>query len=92
MGCKAVQFGKRLTFRRNISPPVGLVPASGCLWLGLLLDPEDGGNMSLRNVRLSSSTGCYKLEDRTLQVNTCLIQCILKHNCKNGSKAGEILD
>jgi hypothetical protein len=37
--------------------------------LGLLFDPEDRGDMFLRNVRLSPNNMALQLEDRTLHSN-----------------------
>jgi hypothetical protein len=68
--CNAVWFGEGPTFARNIlssssgsknepsnklAVELSLPPASAGLLLGLLFGPEDGGDMYLRNILLSSN-------------------------------------
>jgi hypothetical protein len=47
--------GRRVSQARNQQKQeAGWAPASGTFLLGLLFDPEDGGDMFVRNVGLSS--------------------------------------
>lgn len=57
LGCNTVQFEDSQTFRKNVWPinsmsttSLRLMLESGSLFTGLLIDPEDGGNMFLRNI------------------------------------------
>jgi hypothetical protein len=62
-GCNATQFRDSPTFRRKHS--LSLPPACAGFLLGLLFNPEEGGDMFVRNLRLSLSYKALQLNYRT---------------------------
>jgi hypothetical protein len=81
LDCNAVQFGKNLTFWRNISLPSSgpksnrsttlalsrlcLPPIIAAFFLGLLFESEDGGRTPLRNAGGLRTTRCFNLANHT---------------------------
>jgi hypothetical protein len=68
---EAIYSSEKLDFlkssrRYNPEPDLCLLPSAG-IWLCLLSDPEDGGDICLLNVRLSLDIIALHPEDRNLQ-------------------------
>jgi hypothetical protein len=57
--------------KKQVTSCLCLPPASIGFFFGLLLDPEDGSDMFLQNVYLSSKYLGYKPEDNVLHSNRC---------------------